>query len=191
MQNTGRVPVPLLSLEHSIGKNLVSSTSFIRYLGVMIFSCVFYHSLTGITYFMTFPDYLSVCFLDFMSIDLFSRLAGAMAEDDPVDDETLSRQKVGKCLNYNLEDPNRRLWVFTTARHVLNEHSSEIWNTKLLSVNCDSICRRNSTKEVFGGVLSLSQRRIAEPNEYPGAGVERALVIDRCSPIYFILASIS
>lgn len=55
-----------------------------------------------------------------------------MAEDDPVDDETLSRQDVGKCPDYNLEDPNRRLWVFTTARHVLNEHrKSKIWNTDL------------------------------------------------------------
>ncbi|CAM9884816.1 unnamed protein product [Ectocarpus sp. 4 AP-2014] len=42
--------------------------------------------------------------------------AGAfMAESGKVDDESLSKEAPTKCPNYNLEDPTRRIWVFTTA----------------------------------------------------------------------------
>ncbi|CAN0290232.1 unnamed protein product, partial [Ectocarpus sp. 6 AP-2014] len=44
------------------------------------------------------------------------RAAGAfMAESGKVDDESLSKEAPTKCPNYNVEDPTRRIWVFTTA----------------------------------------------------------------------------
>ncbi|CAN0016766.1 unnamed protein product [Ectocarpus sp. 12 AP-2014] len=38
-----------------------------------------------------------------------------MAESGKVDDESLSKETPNKCPNYNVEDPTRRIWVFTTA----------------------------------------------------------------------------
>lgn len=39
-----------------------------------------------------------------------------MAEDGNVDDESLRRETGSKCPNFNVEDPTRRIWIFTTAR---------------------------------------------------------------------------
>lgn len=61
--------------------------------------------------------YCGACCL--VAVMFLPRAAGAfMAESGKVDDESLSKEAPTKCPNYNVEDPTRRIWVFTTARSV-------------------------------------------------------------------------
>ena len=39
-----------------------------------------------------------------------------LAEDERADDEALRQETGSKCPNFNVEDPTRRIWIFTTAR---------------------------------------------------------------------------
>lgn len=48
-----------------------------------------------------------------------SHMGGAMlTEDGRLDDETLSKETGRRLPNMNIEDPSRRIWIFTTARCV-------------------------------------------------------------------------